>query len=209
MTGLRAGLVARPVAMVAAISLAAGLLAGCEVDTHKEGNGEHVRVTTPFGGLQVKTDDASVIQGIGIATYPGAEPTKKNNGDKNSSAADVNLSMGNFKLRVKAASYHSNDSQDKLIAFYRKELGKYGTVIQCSDGQPVGQPVKTTEGLTCDDEHTHGTSDVSGKIELKAGSEQHQHLVEIDPQSDGTKFALITLDLPIHISFDDHNSDDK
>lgn len=197
---------------MAAVSLAAGLvigLTGCVVDTHKEGNGEHVKVTMPFGGVQVKTDDAVVLPEIGLAVYPGAEPVKKkDHGDKDTQAADINVSLGDFKMRIKAASYHSNDSQDKLLAFYRNELGKYGAVIQCSDGQPVGQPVKTPEGLTCDS-HSRGKSGVSGKIELKAGSEQHQHVVEIDPQSDGAKFALVALDLPLHISFGEHNSDDQ
>jgi hypothetical protein len=209
MSGLMTGVRAGSVAMVAGVSLAAALLAGCEVDTHKDANGEHVKVATPFGGVQVKTGDSANIQGIGIATYPGAVPTKKSNNDKNSDSADVNVSFGDFKVRVKAASFRSDDSQDRLIAFYRKELGKYGTVIQCSDGQPVGQPTKTPEGLSCDDEHSHGNSDVDGKIELKAGSEQHQHLVAIDPQTNGTKFALIVLDLPIHFNIGTHGSDDK
>jgi hypothetical protein len=206
MTGLRA----KWIGMMAGMSLAAALLSGCEVDTHKDANGEHVKVATPFGGVQVKTgDSANVAQGIGIATYPGAVQTKKGDNGKDSNSADVNVSFGDFKVRVKAVSFHSDDSQDRIISFYRKELGKYGPVIQCSDGQPVGQPVKTPEGLTCDDDHGHGNSDVDGKIELKAGSEQHQHLVAIDPQGGGTKFALIVLDLPIHISIGTHDDDNK
>ncbi len=50
--------------------------------------------------------------------------------------------------------------------------------------------------------------DKSGKMELKAGSKLHQHIVAIDPEGNGTKFGLVALDLPGHISFgsgDDNN----
>jgi hypothetical protein len=33
-------------------------------------------------------------------------------------------------------------------------------------------------------------------LELKAGSAQHQHLVEIDPEGSGTKFGVVALELP-------------
>src|SRR5579871_3664152 len=113
------------IAMAAGLAVAAGLLAGCEVDKHKEGDGEHVKVSTPFGGLQVRTDASAVGQGIGIAVYPGAELVKKEEGDSHNDTADINLAFGDFRIRVKAMTYRSSDSQDKLIAFYRKELGKY------------------------------------------------------------------------------------
>jgi hypothetical protein len=40
-------------------------------------------------------------------------------------------------------------------------------------------------------------------MELKAGSKQHQHIAAIDPQGNGTKFGLVALDLPGHLSFGD------
>ena len=46
-------------------------------------------------------------------------------------------------------------------------------------------------------------SNMSGKMELKAGSKQHQHIVAVDPEGNGTKFGLVALDLPGHISFGD------
>ncbi len=45
----------------------------------------------------------------------------------------------------------------------------------------------------------------SGSVELKAGSPQHQHAVSIEKNSDGTKFALIRIDLPKRFVIgDDH-----
>ena len=49
--------------------------------------------------------------------------------------------------------------------------------------------------------------DESGKMELKAGSKQHQHIAAIDPEGNGTKFGLVALDLPGRLSFND--KDDK
>ena len=38
---------------------------------------------------------------------------------------------------------------------------------------------------------------MSRKLELKAGSRQHQHIVAINPEGTGTKLGLVALDLPI------------
>jgi hypothetical protein len=48
--------------------------------------------------------------------------------------------------------------------------------------------------------------DMSGKREFKAGSKQHQHIVSIDPEGNGTKFGLVALDLPGHLSVDGGDS---
>jgi len=52
-------------------------LAGCHVDEHKNGDSDNVKIETPFGGLQVKTNDAAVLADIGLPAYPGAQPEKK------------------------------------------------------------------------------------------------------------------------------------
>jgi hypothetical protein len=194
-------------AVATVVALGAMMMTGCRIDTNKDGDKDNVKIATPFGGLQVKTDDAAVQEGMGLPVYPGAERVKKH--DKDSGSADVNLSFGSFQLRVKAASYRSTDSPDKLTAFYRQALGRYGDVIQCSHDKSVGEPTRTSEGLTCDnnkDKHVNVNEDLSGKMELKAGSKQHQHIVSIDPDGSGTKFGLVALDLPGHMSAGDGDS---
>ena len=194
-------------AVVAMMIAATALMSGCRIESDKHGDNDNVKIATPFGGMTVKTNDAAVIDGLGLPVYPGAELAKK---DKNNGAADVNMSFGSFQLRVKAASYRTQDSPDEVTAFYRKALGRYGDVIQCQHDKPVGSPIRTAEGLTCDndrDPHITVTDDMSGKMELKAGSKQHQHIAAIDPDGNGTKFGLVALDLPGHLSFGD--KDDK
>ncbi|MBS1820725.1 MAG: hypothetical protein JST61_01920 [Acidobacteria bacterium] len=183
--------------------LAATAIVGCRVDTHKNGDNKDVSVATPFGGVKVKTNDAAGVEGIGLPVYPGAELVKKK--DNDTSSADVNLSFGKFQLRVKAASYRTPDTPEQVNSFYRNALKQYGSVIQCSHDQPVGNPTHTEEGLTCSDNdkkhvETDTSSSTPGKVELKAGSKQHQHIVAIEPENSGTKFGLVALDLPIGLS---------
>src|SRR5882757_10086423 len=187
--------------VAAAMIVGTAMMSGCRFDSNKDGDKENVKISTPFGGMQVKTNDEAVQNGIGLPLYPGAELVKKK--DKDSGAADVNLSFGSFQLRVKAASYRSTDAPDKVGAFYREALKRYGDVIQCAKNKPVGTPTRTSEGLTCNDDHDNNVKvdeDMSGKMELKAGSKQHQHIVSIDPEGSGTKFGLVALDLPGHFS---------
>src|ERR1700743_1497213 len=132
--------------VAAAMMIAATALAsGCRVEYDQHGANDNVKIATPFGGMSVKTKDAAVVDGLGLPVYPGAELVKK---DKNNGAADVNMSFGSFQLRVKAASYRTQDSPAQVRAFYRQALGRYGDVIQCQGNKPVGSPVHTTEGLT-------------------------------------------------------------
>lgn len=110
------------------------------------------------------------------------------------------MGFGSWKLRVRVAHYVSDDNRDQVLAFYRKALSEYGGVIECRGKQPVGSPVKTGEGLTCEDSDEHGTSHGSrdsDDIQLKAGSPRHQHLVILkSEQTPPTDFSLIALDLP-------------
>ena len=194
-------------AAVAMMIATTALMNGCRIESDKHGDNDNVKIATPFGGMSVKTNDAAVVEGLGLQVYPGAELVKK---DQNNGAADVNMSFGSFQLRVKAASYRTQDSPDQVTAFYRKALGRYGDVIQCQNDKPVGTSTQTAEGLTCDNEkgnHISVNDDMSGKMELKAGSKLHQHIVAIDPEGNGTKFGLVALDLPGHLSFGD--KDDK
>ncbi len=189
---------------VAAMMIAAtALMSGCRIESDKHGDNDNVKIATPFGGMSVKTNDAAVMDGMGLPVYPGAELVKK---DRNNGAADVNMSFGGFQLRVKAASYRTQDSPEQVTAFYRKALRRYGDVIQCRNNKAVGTPAYTAEGLGCDNEkdnHISVNDDMPGKMELKAGSKQHQHIVAVDSEGNGTKFGLVALDLPGHLSFGD------
>jgi len=184
------------------------VLAGCRVTSHKDGNNDNVSIGTPFGSMQVKTNDNVNTSGLGITPYPGAQIVKKHDkdGNDNTGAADVNMSFGSFHLGVKAVSYTTPDNQEKVLAFYKNDLKRYGEVLECEGSRTIGAPARTSQGLTCSDgAHVHGhvswNSDEDSvssdsKIELRTGSKQHRHIVAIEPHDGATKIGLVALDLP-------------
>lgn len=199
-----------------ALTVAAALpvvLAGCHVtEHHNGGNGDNVSIDVPFASVHVKTDKQTDTAALGMAVYPGATPLKEH-GDKDTDSADINLSFGDFHLGVKAASYQTGDSTDKVEAFYRKELSRYGDVIKCKGHQPVGEPTRTSQGLTCEDNDKSGhhnqlnvNASDDGNPELRAGSPQHEHIVGLEAKNGGTKIGLVVLDLP-HGHNDDKESE--
>jgi hypothetical protein len=182
-----------PLALLA-VALAA---TGCSVQTSGSHDNADVKIETPFGGMKVKTNDNVAAADIGLALYPGSTRVKK---DRDNGSADVDMNFGDFHLRVKADSYRTSDSPEKVIAYYRKELARYGDVIACKGNRPVGTPSKTRDGLTCDDDkqadaHVHEMSNTSD-FELKAGDKTHQHIVAVEKETEGTKFGLVALELP-------------
>jgi hypothetical protein len=191
-------------------------LTGCHVSTHKSGDNDNVDIGTPFGSMQVKTNENVEVSGLGITPYPGAKMIKKDK-DKDNGAADVNMSFGSFHLGVKAVSYTTADNVDKVLVFYQKDLARYGAVLHCDGKHTVGEPARTAEGLTCDfDGHNNGHMswnsdrkfDAADKTELRAGSKQHQHIVSVEPRDGETRIGLIALDLSGGPSSTNHKDTD-
>jgi hypothetical protein len=195
-------------AALAGLAVVAGLLAGCRVETDKRGDGKDVKIETPFGGMHVNTNDKDVLASLGLPPYPGAQ-LERSHGDQDGSA-DVNIGFGGLQLRVKAAKYRTGDAPGKVEAFYRDDMKRYGDVIACRNGNAVGSPVRTAEGLSCDSTKNIHMDDDSSRheLDLKAGSKRYQHIVAIDDDGGGTKFSLILLDLPGDFT-GDKQSDDR
>jgi len=187
---------------IAALTLACLLLAGCRVTKHEDGDHKDVSIETPFGSTNIHTNNNATpadIADIGVAAYPGAVPVKDHDDNSN---ADINLNFGGFHLGVKAASFQTTDQPEKVLAFYRKDLARYGDVIECQGDTAVGQPNHTAQGLTCDTkQHNHITTKdhTDNGLELRAGSQQHQHIVSVEHKDGGTKIGLVLLELPTHL----------
>src|ERR1700722_11047993 len=86
--------------------------------------------------LDVHANSHATAKDIGLPEYPGATPYKDK--DSDSSAADLSLLLNSFHLGVKAASFVTSDSPERVLEFYRKPLAKYGEVLECNHGKPVG-----------------------------------------------------------------------
>jgi hypothetical protein len=187
------------------LALAAGL-AGCMIHTDKDANGKdkNVRVDTPFGGIHVNTNQTTAAD-LGLPVYPGATAVKDD--DDHHKSADVQMGFGEWELRVRAVSYQTSDSQEKVTAFYKKALGRFGDVITCRGNSPVGTPAITSEGLSCAYVGNHdnlyideGDYHRGSGLELKAGSKRHQHIVGFEgPSGRQNRFALVVVDLPAEV----------
>lgn len=174
-------------------------LTACRIQTNKgqDGKDKNVKIDTPFGGLHVATDKTAATD-VGLPLYPKAQPFQEK-GDSNTSA-DVHMGFGKWQLRVKVVEYSSPDSENDIITFYKKALGRYGDVITCNGDTPVGTPAVTREGLSCKSSNKDSQIDLNKSddhLTLKAGSPKHQHIVSIRrPENRQTRFTLIALDLP-------------
>lgn len=179
---------------------------GCRIDTHKNGNGnDNVDIGTPFGSMHVKTDDKPDSAKTGMTPYPGATLLKKE-GD-NSSSADISMNFGGFQLGVHNIDLQTPDPEDKVVAFYKKDMTRYGAVLACRGREAVGTPVRTGEGLTCGSDQKEFSTSNSDHLELRAGSEKHQHIVTVRPDGTGTRIGLVALDLPS--GFSHHDASDR
>ncbi len=163
------------------------LLAGCSVNVKKSENGEdkNVDIKTPVGGIHVSND--ADAHDTGLPVYPGArlKPDDKDGDHKN---ANVNLSGFGFGIKVVAVEYDSDDSEEKVIAFYTKQLKKYGNVLECHHSghsdHHYDYDSHSSHELKCE-------SDNGKNVELKAGSEGNQHIVSIEPHGSGASFAVV------------------
>lgn len=177
-----------------------GLLAlpACSINVKKSSNGEDkkVDIDTPVGGIHVDKD--ADVRDTGLPVYPGSRPAEKQDDDENK--ANVNLSFGVFGVKVIAVGYDSDDAPDKIVAFYRDQLKKYGTVLECHVSHQEGVSMdyhsdddknsdKDSQKLTCD------RNDVGKNIELKVGTRDNQHIVSVEPRDKGTKFKLVLVQL--------------
>jgi hypothetical protein len=190
--------------MSAILAAAALAVTGCSVHSSNKDGGDNVRIATPFGGLNVQSNQTTATD-IGLPAYPGAVPVH----DKDNNSANVGMSFGSFRLKVEAVTYQTPDAPDKVFAFYRKALASYGDVLECDGGHPVGQPQVSSSGLTCeDDQHgagRHGHTNISingyhnsGEHQLRAGAPRDFRLMQIDNggSNNQTRFGLVLLELP-------------
>ncbi len=160
------------------------LLSACSVSEQRQGtNGEKkVDIKTPFAEIHVGSD--ADTKDIGLASYPGAKPKSDSDSDKHS--ANISLGGENFGVRVATANFVTDDSPEKVIEFYRKELKRYGNVLECPKGLNENKSKEHSE-ITCSDS---GSSE-PGKLEMAVGVPEKQHVVSVKPNGKGTEFALV------------------
>jgi hypothetical protein len=161
------------------------LLSACSVNVKKneQGQDKNVDIRTPFGEINV--DKGADVKDTGLPVYAGARLKRDTDQDKKS--ANVNISSFGFGLKVVALEYESDDAPSKIIAFYKDQLKKYGTVLEChthGSNYSYDKDGKSEE-LRCEGDNNGKT------VELKAGKRDDQHIVSVDSEGKGSKFALV------------------
>ena len=158
-----------------------------------------VDIKTPFGGLQVRTNDVAA-KDTGLTVYPGARQAPRSEHDD--SQANVNIATAWFGVKVVALKYESDDSPDKVLDYYKKDLAKYGKVLECKNGREVSgggsSASDDSEALTCkdNDKKDHGmniniSEHESDTTELKVGTKSRQRIVAVKPSGKGSHFDLV------------------
>ncbi len=180
------------VVVVAVFALLA--LVGCSVHEQRSGDNKEkkVEINTPFGGMKINTQVDP--RETGLPVYPGARQMPGDEHD--SKSANVNIAVGDFALKVVAVKFESDDSPDKVLAFYRDKVKAYGSSgkylechgldIQVSGGGFSSHDDEDAKELTCGKHEGHGDS-----TELKAGTPDRQHIVSVKPKGNGCEFALV------------------
>ena len=158
---------------------AAGLSIGCGVDVHEAERGKHVDIRSPLGRVSVRTDVDNADTGLPV--YPGAEPLREH-GDHES--ANVSVASRWFGVKVIAAKYESEDTQDKIVDFYRREMKTYGAVTECrGDVDFRGGP--GARRAVCKERPW------STDVQLVTGTEESQRVVAVKPRGVGSEFSLV------------------
>ena len=148
---------------------------------------------TQAGGLDIHADaDAA---DVGLPAYPGAIKKSDRSGDP------TGFSFGvwgeSFGVKIAVVSYRSVDSVDKVAAFYRDALAKYGPVLDCSgnqkkpDSPQFHHDGKADKGkpVTCDND----TIDAGGRL-YKVGTNRAQRVFKATPWHDGVTFELVRVE---------------
>lgn len=172
--------------IVAGWAAALLLCAACSINVRKEPNGQdkQVDINSLAGNIHVSQQaDAS---DVGLAVYPGARLKEKNDGDDKN--ANVNISGFGYGIKVIALEYESPDAPAKVISFYKIQMKRYGDVLEC---RASSLHINTTMHSKSDSSQLTCDGDVGRDIELKAGRNDDQHIVAIEPDGSGSSFSLV------------------
>lgn len=160
-------------------STAVGLSAACGIDVHEAERGKNVDVRSPLGSVSVRTDVENPDTGLPV--YPGAQPFREH-GDHES--ANVSVASRWFGVKVIAAKYQSDETQDKILDFYRREMRTYGPVTECR-GEVDFRGGPGARRAVCKERPS------SNDVQLVTGTEERQRVVAVKPRGTGSEFSLV------------------
>ncbi len=138
-------------------------------------------------GAGVMLSKQATAKEVGLPVYPGAKAHK----DEKDDSGNVQMGIwgGSFGFKLAVMKMESNDAPGKIAEFYKKALGRYGPVLNCSEPSPKASGKDksgSSNKLECDDDKPE-----KGGLVFKAGTKEKQHVVGIQPNGQGTLFQLV------------------
>lgn len=135
------------------------------VQTTSRGNGGDVSIEIPGGHLSIKAHETMDPAAMGIPMYPGA----RRKGDSGGASFQWSSSDGKADkgLSIAAGEMITQDSADKVLAWYKSQLPNWAVVVE-------------------NDKLTH--------VELKEGG--YKRFVAIKDEHDGTHIAVASVGEP-------------
>ncbi|HEY8974676.1 MAG TPA: hypothetical protein VIN75_10700 [Burkholderiaceae bacterium] len=130
---------------------------------------------------------------VGLPLYPGA--VKKTDGDGDAGAVSLGIWGGSFGFRLAVVSYRSADSVEKVAAFYREAMGRYGPVLDCTNAHGKSRDEGSGKAdrdrpVTCDNEGVQ-----AGGHLYKVGVQHAQRVFKVAPDGTGASFTLVGIEL--------------
>jgi|SRR5215471_13656096 len=174
---------------ITTLALCMALMGGLPARAQEAGKDKNVDVRSPVGDLHVGKD--ADAQKAGLPLYPGARPQST----ESDNPVNLALSTEKFGMKLIVAKYETNDPAEKVLAFYREKMKRYGKVLECHS-------TEDKSGFHHDDDDKSGDQPVkcegdnSGPVrELKVGTEDNQHIVALEDPKDGkaTPFVIVYL----------------
>jgi hypothetical protein len=121
---------------------------------------------------------------VGLPLYPGSRRHKDDSDD--SAAVQLGAWGGSSGFKLVVLKMESDDAPEKVAAFYRKALSKYGKVLNCSDSGTAAEKDKPSNGLDCDSDHAE-----TGETLLKSGTKEMQHIASVKTNGSGSLYDLV------------------
>ena len=169
---------------IATLSALIGMFPAAAQNTDKDKN---VDVRSPMGDLHVGKD--ADAQKAGLPIYPGARTQRTEENDP----VNLAISTDNFGMKLIVAKYETDDPPEKVLAFYREKMKKYGKVLECHS-------TEDKSGFHHDDDDKNGNQplkcegDSSGPVrELKVGTVDNQRFVELEDKKEGNASDFLIL----------------
>lgn len=145
----------------------------------------------------IEFDDQASAEQTGLPVYPGARRDRED--VRNADNVNLGFWGGDFGVKLVVVKMESNDKPEQVAEFYRRALGEFGAVLDCSRSRSrdasrdTPRPREKTKGpkpLDCDSDR----GEKNGQL-YKAGTRRNQHIVSIQSRGPGTAFQLIHVEV--------------